>query len=232
MRALHIERLGTVPYGPALMRQQEQHAEVLAGTAPDTLFLLEHTPVLTLGKNTGDGHVLASRELLAARGVEVFATNRGGDVTFHGPGQVVGYPIIKLGEGEQDIKRYVWHLEEILIRTVADFGITATRVDGLRGIWVGNAKIGAIGVRIARWVTMHGFALNVACDLDYFRLIVPCGLAGKEVTSIALLSGGKAPSLPTVMNRLAMHAGDVLERELQESVATPPPAGDEQVMSP
>jgi lipoyl(octanoyl) transferase len=221
-----VERLGVVPYGPALQLQQERFAAVLADAAPDTLFLLEHTPVVTLGKNTGDGHVLVSAEWLQRQGLELYKTSRGGDVTYHGPGQLVGYPIVKLGDGEQDIRGYVYKLEEILIRTVADFGVTATRIEGLRGIWVEGgdrpAKIGAIGVRVARWVTMHGFALNVAPNLSHFDLIVPCGITDKGVTSLEKLLG-KAPALDAVAERLVGHARTVLGREPEQVAPSPLP---------
>jgi lipoyl(octanoyl) transferase len=216
---LYVERMGRASYGPMLWLQEQRHAEVADGTGRQTLFLLEHDPVVTLGKNSRDGNVLLPRDLLRARGVELFTTGRGGDVTFHGPGQIVGYPIVRLAEGEQDIKRFVWRLEEVLIRTVFDFGITASRVPGLRGIWVGDEKIGAIGVRIARWATMHGFALNVSTDLDYFRLIVPCGIADKGVTSLAKLLGA-APPLRAVEDRLVFHAAAVLERQAIEAEAS------------
>ena len=206
---LRVECMGRIAYGPMLALQEARHAAVADGSGPETLVLLEHEPVVTLGKNAGAEHVLASRAQLAARGIELFATSRGGDVTYHGPGQLVGYPILALGPGEQDIKRYVWRLEEILIRTVADFGVRAARVEGLRGLWVGNAKIGAIGVRIARWTTLHGFALNVSVSLDGFALIVPCGLHGKGVTSLAR-ELGSAPELTAVADRVVVHAGAVL----------------------
>src|SRR5213596_594421 len=130
-------------------------------------------------------NLLASPEALRAQRVRFFETTRGGDITYHGPGQIVGYPILHLGEGNRDIRKYVTKLEEVLIRTVAEYGITASRAEGKRGIWVGDNKIAAIGVRIARWVTSHGFALNVNTNLDHFRLITPCGLQGAGVTSIA-----------------------------------------------
>lgn len=214
-RLLRLERMGRIGYAPMLALQERRHDEVAEARADDTLFLLEHEAVITLGKNSGDGHVLASRELLAAAGVELFATSRGGDVTYHGPGQIVGYPILQLQEGERDIKHYVHRLEEILIRACADYDIRAERVEGLRGVWVGREKIGAIGVRIARWATLHGFALNVSPDLDAFRLIVPCGLRDKGVTSMAKLLGA-APPLTEVEERLAHHAGEVLDRRLLE----------------
>ncbi|MBI5509480.1 MAG: lipoyl(octanoyl) transferase LipB [Deltaproteobacteria bacterium] len=210
-RPLQVERLGRVPYGPMLALQEARHAEIVNGAAADTLFLLEHQPVVTLGKNSGADHLLVSREALAARGVELFVASRGGDVTFHGPGQVVGYPVIRLGDGEQDVKRYVTHLEEIMIATAAEYGVTATRVDGLRGIFVGQNKIGAVGVRVAKWVTLHGFALNVAREVPGFELIVPCGLHGRGVTSIGREAGFEPP-IAEVMDHLARHAASVLTR--------------------
>lgn len=215
MKSLRIERMGRVPYGPMQTLQEQRHAAVADGQGEDTLFLLEHEPVITLGKNAGTEHVLVGRDELAARGVELYAVSRGGDVTYHGPGQLVGYPIVALGEGEQDIKGFVWKLEELVIRALADFDVRAGRVEGLRGIWVGNDKVAAVGVRIARWATMHGFALNVAERLDGFSLIVPCGLHGRGVTSIAKLTG-RTPSLREVEDRIIVHAGEVLGREVHE----------------
>ena len=220
VRPLRIERMGRIAYGPMLARQEARHAEVLAGTSDDTLFLLEHEPVVTLGKNAGAEHVLLSREALAARGVELFATGRGGDVTYHGPGQVVGYPILLLQEHERDIKRYVSALEEIMIRAVAELGVVARRVEGLRGIWVGNNKIGAVGVRLANWATLHGFALNVARALPGFELIVPCGIHGRGVTSIGR-ECDREPSLDEVIDRLAHHAAMVLGRAGYEPAFLP-----------
>ncbi len=219
VKQLRVERMGRIAYGPMLALQEERHAAVADGPGPETLFLLEHEPVVTLGRNSGAEHVLVAPAELRRQGIELYETGRGGDVTYHGPGQIVGYPILALGEGEQDVKAYVWKLEELVIRTVADFGVKAGRVEGLRGIWVGNDKIGAIGVRIARWATMHGVALNVASALDGFRLIVPCGLHGRGVTSIAQVTG-RAPSLREVEDRIIVHAGDVLGRE----VALAPPS--------
>jgi lipoyl(octanoyl) transferase len=216
LRKLRVERMGTVGYEPMHELQKSRHADVLAGHQDDTLFLLEHLPVITAGKNTGRGHVLAAEPELARRGVEIFDSGRGGDVTYHAPGQIVGYPIVHLVEGERDIRKYVCNLEEVLIRTAKDFGIVAARVDGMRGIWVGNDKLAAVGVRISRWTTMHGFALNVTTDLDGFDLIVPCGLQGRGVTSLEKLLG-QAPSLVDVENRLAHHCSDVLGRTLEEA---------------
>ncbi len=210
-RSLQVEILGQVPYGPMLALQEARHADVAAGLVQDTLFLLEHDPVITTGRNTGASHVLASREALAARQVAYFETARGGDVTYHGPGQLVGYPILQLQPHEQDIRSYVHRLEEILIRTAADFDVVAERVEGLRGIWVGNDKLAAIGVRVARWTTTHGFALNVSTRLEDFDLIVPCGLYDRGVTSLEKLLGRNIP-LQAVGERIIYHAATILER--------------------
>ncbi len=192
MRSIDVRRLGLVPYGEALALQRTLVKDRQAGRIDDVLLLVEHPHVITLGVR-GDGgraHILASNEALAARGIDVHETGRGGDITYHGPGQIVGYPIVDLKPDRCDVHRYVRDLEEVLVRTAADHGIAAGRVDGLTGVWVGPDKLAAIGVRIARWVTSHGFALNVATDLDYFRLIVPCGLADRGVTSLCRLLGG------------------------------------------
>src|SRR5690349_6586442 len=143
-RPLWVERLGRVAYAPMLARQEERHTQVLAGEHDDTLFVLEHEPVVTLGRNAHAENVLLPADVLRARGIDVFPTGRGGDVTYHGPGQVVGYPIIALGDGERDVRRYVTCLEEIMIRAAHDFGVTADRVDGMHGVWVGGAKLGAV----------------------------------------------------------------------------------------
>ena len=164
-----------------------------AGRVGDLLLLVEHPHVLTLGVR-GDGgrsHILASPDALTARGIQVHETGRGGDITYHGPGQIVGYPIIDLKPDRCDVHRYVRDLEEVMIRTAADFGVPASRVEGLTGVWVGDEKLAAIGVRIARWITSHGFALNVTTDLDYFGLIVPCGIADRGVTSLQRQLGRK-----------------------------------------
>ena len=179
----------------------------------DQLLLLEHPPVITLGRGGKLDNLLASSEALQSQGVRFFETTRGGDITYHGPGQVVGYPILHLGEGNRDVRKYVTRLEEVLIRTVAAYGINAVRVEGRRGIWVGNDKIAAIGVRIARWVTSHGWALNVNTNLDHFRLITPCGLHGTGVTSIARETGIRMDERE-VRERLASTFADVFEREL------------------
>lgn len=189
-RTLHVHRLGRVPYGEALALQERLVGLRTEGAIPDTLLLLEHPPVITLGRSAKDpGHVLLSDEVLRARGFEVHAIGRGGDVTYHGPGQLVGYPIVDLKPDRQDVRKYVWSLEETMVRVCADHGVVADRLAGFNGTWIDPLsamarKIGAVGVRISRWVTHHGFALNVNTDLGHFGLIVPCGITDKGVTSL------------------------------------------------
>jgi lipoyl(octanoyl) transferase len=211
-RALDVRRLGRVPYADALALQRSLVDQRRAGRIGDTLLLLEHPHVLTLGVR-GDGgraHILASEAVLVARGIEVHETGRGGDITYHGPGQIVGYPIIDLNPGRRDVHRYVRDLETVLIRTAADYGIQAGRVEGLTGVWVGDEKIAAIGVRIARWITSHGFSLNVTTDLDHFKLIVPCGIADRGVTSLERLLG-RTVETAEVENRIIEHFGNVFD---------------------
>ena len=184
-RALTVHHLGRIGYANALALQEqllEARAEQRIG---DTLLLLEHDPVITLGRAGKREHVLASRELLDAQGVELHETGRGGDVTYHGPGQLVGYPIIDLHPDRRDVRRYVSGLEEVMIRMAAAYGLQAGRIAGLNGTWIEDRKIGAVGVRIRRWITMHGFAFNVTTRLQAFELIVPCGIPDKRVTSRA-----------------------------------------------
>src|SRR5262245_29018390 len=189
MLPLEVRRLGRVPYVEALTLQRQLVEERRADAIPDVLLLVEHPPVLTLGVR-GDGgrsHILATPEALTARGIEVFETGRGGDITYHGPGQIVGYPIINLKPDRCDVHRYVRDLEEVLIRAAADYGIAAGRIEGLTGVWVGDEKLAAIGVRISRWITSHGFALNHTTNLSHFDFIVPCGVADRGVTSLTKL---------------------------------------------
>jgi lipoyl(octanoyl) transferase len=200
--ALQVRRLGRVPYARGLELQQELVAQRQAGRIPDQLLLLEHDPVFTLGRNARAANVLLPAGTLRERGFEVFETGRGGDVTYHGPGQVVGYPILELPADRRDVHRYVRDLEEVMLRTCADYGLQASRVEGLTGAWLGDEKIGAIGVRIARWVTSHGFAFNVGTDLQAFELIVPCGIRGRGVTSLERQLGRKLP-LEEVEDRIA-----------------------------
>jgi lipoyl(octanoyl) transferase len=185
-----VRRLGRVDYGEGLALQQTLVEDRRAGRIPDTLLLLEHPPVITLGAKTRGArtHILASPAVLAAAGAVIHETGRGGDVTYHGPGQLVGYPIFDLRPDRCDVHRYVRDLEEALIGAIGTLGVAAGRVAGLTGVWVGTpggeAKVAAIGVRISRWITSHGFALNVSADLDHFTWIVPCGLADRGVTSL------------------------------------------------
>ena len=209
-RPLDVRRLGRVPYTEALALQRALVEERRAGRIGDTLLLLEHPHVLTLGVR-GDGgrsHILATDEALASRGIEVHETGRGGDITYHGPGQIVGYPIVDLDPDRRDVHRYVRDLETVLMRTAADYGIQAERVEGLTGVWVGEEKLAAIGVRIARWITSHGFALNVSTDLDHFNLIVPCGIADRGVTSLTRLLG-RSVDMAEVEFRIIEHFANV-----------------------
>ena len=196
MKPVEVRRLGLVAYADALALQRALVEDRQRDRVPDVLLLVQHPHVLTLGVRNGGGrkHILASEAQLAAHGVEVYESGRGGDVTYHGPGQVVGYPIVDLRPDRCDVHRYVRDLEEVLIRTAADFGVVAERVPGLTGAWVGKKKLAAIGVRISRWVTSHGFALNVSTDLAYFDLIVPCGIADRGVTSLERLVGRQLDS--------------------------------------
>jgi len=223
LRALEVRRLGLVPYEEALALQRSLVEERRAGRIDDVLLLLEHPPVLTVGVR-GDGgrsHILASSEELTARGIAVHETGRGGDVTYHGPGQVVGYPILDLSPHRRDVHRYVRDLEEVLIRVAADFGVVAGRVEGLTGVWVGDEKLAAIGVRIARWVTSHGFAFNVNTELDDFKLIVPCGIADRGVTSLARLLG-RPVDIDSVEDRITVRFGELfaIESPRSSTVAT------------
>ena len=192
---IEVRRLGTIGYQAALDLQAQLVEQRKQGLIPDQLLLLEHPPVITLGVRTRNdrSHVLESEAALAAKGVGLFETGRGGDVTYHGPGQLVGYPIVDLKPDRCDVHRYVRDLEEVLIRAVDAFGVRAGRIEGLTGIWVGDQKLAAIGVRISRWVTSHGFALNVNTDLSHFGLIVPCGITDKGVTSLERLLGHALP---------------------------------------
>ena len=187
-RPLLVRWLGTVPYAEALTMQEALVAARRRGEASDQLLLLEHPPVITLGRGSDRAHVLLTREELRERGVELHETGRGGDVTYHGPGQLVGYPILAIPRERRDAHRYLRDLEQILIRAVAHYGIEAGRIEGLTGIWVGQEKIAAVGVRLGTgWITSHGFALNVNLDLEGFEAIVPCGIRDRGVTSMARL---------------------------------------------
>jgi len=190
MRFCEISFLGLTPYGEAHALQGDLVERRKRDEIPDQFLLLEHPHVITLGRAANRANVLADDATRARLGVELFETGRGGDVTYHGPGQLVGYPIVKLLAGRQDIRRYVRDIQEVLIRAARDFGVEAEPRGGdFVGVWAGDEKLAAIGVRISRWVTMHGFAFNVATDLNYFQLIVPCGIRGHGVTSLQKLLG-------------------------------------------
>ncbi|HUP49988.1 MAG TPA: lipoyl(octanoyl) transferase LipB [Thermoanaerobaculia bacterium] len=213
MRTCDLRQLHTVTYENGMKLQQRLAEMRQRGEIDDQLLLLEHPPVITLGRGGDTTNLLASPEILRQQRVRFFETTRGGDITYHGPGQIVGYPIVHLGEGSRDVRKYMTRLEEVLIRTVAEYGITASRAEGKRGIWVGQNKIAAIGVRIARWVTSHGWALNVSTNLEHFRLITPCGLQGTGVTSIEKETGRRVP-LAEVRQVLASQFSEVFERDL------------------
>jgi lipoate-protein ligase B len=204
----HVEQLGRVDYAAAVGLQKERVAQRKAGVIPDTLLLLEHPHVYTLGRNGRCENLLVSEEELAARGARVFQTDRGGDVTYHGPGQLVGYPILDLAQHRRDISWFMRSLEEVFIHTGRDFGVEAVRLPGAPGVWVGNDKLVAMGVHLSRWVTSHGFALNVNTDLRYFEWIVPCGLREKGVTSLAKLLG-RPVEMEAVTERVVEHFATV-----------------------
>ena len=225
LRVINVLYLGRVDYSIALELQQTLVRLVKEGRITHTLLLLEHPPVITLGRNAGAQNIVASREFLAANGVELHETNRGGDVTFHGPGQLVGYPIFDLRAFDPRIGAvdFVRKLEEVLIRTCGDLGVVTERIPGLTGVWTQNdppGKIAAIGVHISRAVTSHGFALNVNTNLDYFKLIVPCGISDKPVTSLeremeqsGLSRGRKVPALEDLAQQVARNFGRVFEAQ-------------------
>jgi lipoyl(octanoyl) transferase len=197
MRTLDVIRPGRVAYPDGLQMQEDRVAAVRAGEAPEALFLLEHDPVLTLGRNAHAENIVAGPDLLAEKGITVHECGRGGDVTYHGPGQLVGYPIVDLAPDRKDVWKYVRGLEEAILRTLARFDVEGDRIPGLTGVWVGDEKVAAIGVRISRWITSHGFALNVTTDLTHFDTIVPCGIRDHGVTSLERLLG-TPPSMDAV----------------------------------
>src|SRR3954449_9848372 len=208
-RPLHWSWLGRVPYAEAEEMQHAARAALKAGEGPERFLLLEHPHVYTLGRNASAEDVLAGPEQLAALGVEVAECDRGGQVTYHGPGQLVGYPVVNLSPDRRDVRRYVRDLQEVLIRTLADYGVAAERRDGQAfiGVWAGEEKIASIGVHLSRWITTHGFALNVSTDLSYFAGIIPCGLHQVRMTSIERLTG-RTPSLEDVAATVAGHFGE------------------------
>jgi lipoyl(octanoyl) transferase len=214
-RPLHWTWLGRVPYGEAAELQHAARDGVRHGEGPERFLLLEHPHVYTLGRNADGTDVLAGPEWLRARGIEVAECDRGGQVTYHGPGQLVGYPVVNLSPDRRDIRRYVRDVQEVLIRTLAEYGVEAWpgEEQAFIGVWAGEAKIASIGIHLSRWITTHGFALNVSTDLSYFGGIIPCGLDQVEMTSIERLTG-RAPALPEIAAVCARHFGEVLGREL------------------
>ena len=216
---LEVRRLGVVRYEEALALQRALVEERRAGRVTDLLLLLQHPPVITLGVR-GDGgrsHIVADDARLAELGIAVSETGRGGDVTYHGPGQIIGYPILDLRPDRCDVHRYVRDIEDVMMRTCADYGVHARRVEGLTGAWAGERKIGAIGVRISRWITSHGFAFNVSTNLDHFGLILPCGIRDRGVTSLREETGRDIP-FADVEDSLARHFGGVFNREVTSGV--------------
>jgi lipoyl(octanoyl) transferase len=221
-RSIEVHWLGNVPYDDALELQKRLVEQRKSDAIPDQLLLLEHPPIITLGVRTRDDrtHIVATAGALEREGVQIVESGRGGDVTYHGPGQLVGYPIIDLRPDRCDVHRYVRDLEEMLIQTVATFGIAAHRLPRLTGVWVGDNKLAAIGVRIARWITSHGFALNVNTKLEHFNLIIPCGIVDKGVTSIERLTGQPTP-LETVIPAVADAFAAVFDRVVAPSSSPP-----------
>ena len=220
MPELEVRRLGVVPYAAASAMQRALVEERRAGRVPDLLLLLEHPHVITLGvkADAARSHLIATPDQLADLRVEVHETGRGGDITYHGPGQVVGYPIVDLRPDRCDVHQYVRDLEEVMIRTCGDFGVEGRRIAGLSGAWVGADKIGAIGVRISRWITSHGFAFNVTTDLDFFRLIVPCGIGSGGVTSLSRATG-RPVSIDETHAAIVRNFAAVFDRIPVEAVA-------------
>lgn len=230
-RQLRVRRLGRLEYGAAYRVQKETEAAVKSGVEPDTLLLVEHPHVLTVGRRAAPGSILAAPGVLDARGVAVFEANRGGKMTYHGLGQLVGYPVINLSPDREDVHRYVRDLEEVLIRAAGDFGIETYAVKGLTGVHTPRGKLAAIGVHISRWVTTHGFALNVNTDLSFFGLIVAC--EGEPVTSMKELLGRETP-LAEVADRVVARFAEVFgmtpeEGEAGASTTSRPPGGRETV---
>lgn len=212
-KTLLVKKLGRIEYSEALRLQKETELAVKEGRQADTLLLLEHPHTLTVGRRGDSGGILMSQDLLKARGVTVFETNRGGKITYHGLGQIVGYPIVNLSPDREDVHAYVRDLEEVLIRTMSDYRIEASRIEGLTGVHTARGKVAAIGVHVARWITTHGFALNVNTDLSFFNLIIACD--GEQVTSMEDLLGHEV-DMREVEDRIAVHFADVFEMQPQE----------------
>ena len=213
--------LGRLEYGAALKQQKELVAKVRRGEEPDTLLLVEHDPVITLGRTAKREHLLFKEAALAEQGISVFAVERGGDVTYHGPGQLVGYPILNLNRHGRDLHLLLRNYEEVLIRALADFGVAGRRFPPYTGVWVGEEKVAAIGVAVEHWVSFHGFAFNVDPNLDHFGLIVPCGISQYGVTSLARLLG-RPVELFEVIPHVVHHFADVFGLTLAPSAGRQP----------
>jgi len=232
MQTCETRYLGLTPYAEAHNLQQQLVEQRKHDEISDQFLLLEHPHVITLGRAANRANVLIDDAARARLGVELFDTGRGGDVTYHGPGQLVGYPIIKLLPGHQDVRRYVRNIQEVLVRAARDFGVEAEPRDGdYIGVWVGGEKLAAIGIRISRWVTMHGFAFNVTTDLNYFRLIVPCGIRGHGVTSLQKLLGHPV-EMDTVAQSVARHFGEVFNWRMSTIERNIFTTGDQQTHAP
>ena len=212
----NVEQLGLLDYDEGLRLQRQRVAQRKASEIPDTLLLLEHPHVYTLGRNAKRQHLLISQERLAQLKAQVFETDRGGDITYHGPGQLVGYPIIDLTQHRRDISWYMRSLEEVFLGVAAEYGVRANQLPGAAGVWVGDAKLVALGVHVSRWVTSHGFAFNVNTDLEYFDCIVPCGLPDKGVTSLRELLG-KPVEMESVIERVVKGFGETFRLEMQSN---------------
>ena len=214
MKVCETHYLGAIPYAEAHDLQHKLVERRKLDEINDQLLLLEHPHVITLGRAANRTNILVDDSQRETLDVELFETGRGGDVTYHGPGQLVGYPILKLSPDRCDVRRYVRNLQEVLVRTARDFGVEAEPRDGdYVGVWVGNDKLAAIGIRISRWVTMHGFAFNITTDLNYFQLIVPCGIRSHGVTSLHKILGSSVEML-AVAESVTRHFGEVFEREM------------------
>lgn len=231
-RELAIYWLGRTNYKNALHLQEQQLQARIKSEIPDSLYLLEHDPVITLGLSTKPEHLLLDRETLQQRGIEVFKVNRGGDVTYHAPGQLVAYPVINLNPDRRDVRRYVWNLEEVMLRITAAYGVSGRRIPGFNGAWIENRKIGAVGVRIKKWVTMHGFSFNVTNDLHPYDFIIPCGIRDKTVTSLQN-ELHRWIDIGEVVQLTARVFSEVFERQISwQSVEEPLARIDRQTLGP
>ena len=210
VREIDVRREGRLRYGTALDLQMELHTRRVAGTIPDTVLLLEHDPVFTLGRQGRRDSLLVDEEELRRRGIDLHHIDRGGDITYHGPGQLVAYFIVDISRRNKDIRRLIWTLEEAMIRTCGQYDLAAERDERYPGVWIGDGKIGAVGLRIDRGVTRHGIAFNVNTNLNHFLLINPCGITDRRVTSLQQELGSNTP-METVEERLGGHLVELLE---------------------